>query len=78
MLTIAAVAACLWTHASALAQGTIEALWLGQAAWKITTVTSKVIVIDPWLINNPKTPAAYKNLDAVGKMDVILGDKLTF
>ena len=31
-----------------------------------------MIVIDPFLTNNPKTPAQYKNLDALGKVDVIL------
>jgi L-ascorbate metabolism protein UlaG (beta-lactamase superfamily) len=31
-----------------------------------------VIVIDPFIINNPKTPAPQKNLDALGKVDVIL------
>jgi L-ascorbate metabolism protein UlaG (beta-lactamase superfamily) len=68
-----ALAALLWSAGSALAQtGKIEVLWLGQAAMKITTVTGKVIVIDPWLINNPKTPPQYKNLDAIGKIDVIL------
>ena len=71
-LGVAALAAFLWTQSAALAQGKIETLWLGQAAWKITTVTGKVIVIDPWLINNPKTPAQYKNLDALGKIDLIL------
>jgi L-ascorbate metabolism protein UlaG (beta-lactamase superfamily) len=49
-----------------------EIQWLGQAATKITTLTGKVIVIDPYLTQNPKTPAAYKNLDALGKVDVIL------
>ncbi len=39
---------------------------------RITTVTGKVIVIDPWLTGNPKTPPQYKNLDAIGKIDVIL------
>jgi L-ascorbate metabolism protein UlaG (beta-lactamase superfamily) len=52
--------------------GKIEVLWMGQSATKITTVTGKVIVIDPFLINNPKTPAQYKNLDALGKVDLIL------
>src|SRR2546428_5954890 len=33
-----------------------EVHWLGQAATKITTLTGKVIVIDPFLTNNPKTP----------------------
>ncbi len=54
------------------ASGKIEVLWLGQSAMRITTVNGKVILIDPWLINNPKTPAQYKNLDAVGKPDIIL------
>ena len=50
----------------------IEVHWLGQATTKITTLTGKVIVIDPFMVNNPKTPVAYKNLDAIGKVDVIL------
>jgi L-ascorbate metabolism protein UlaG (beta-lactamase superfamily) len=49
-----------------------EVLWMGQAATRITTPSGKVIVIDPFLVNNPKTPAQYKNLDGVGKVDVIL------
>jgi L-ascorbate metabolism protein UlaG (beta-lactamase superfamily) len=31
-----------------------------------------VIVIDPFLTKNPKTPAQWKNLDALGKVDLIL------
>jgi L-ascorbate metabolism protein UlaG (beta-lactamase superfamily) len=50
----------------------VEVLWLGQATTKITTPTGKVIVIDPFLTNNPKTPQPYKNLDALGNVDVIL------
>src|SRR3989454_655808 len=49
-----------------------EVHWLGQATTKITTLTGKVIVIDPFLNNNPKTPPQYKNLDSLGKVDVIL------
>jgi L-ascorbate metabolism protein UlaG (beta-lactamase superfamily) len=52
--------------------GKVQVQWLGQSATKITTVTGKVIVIDPFLINNPKTPPEYKNLDALGKVDLIL------
>ena len=70
---IAALIGLIATAAGALAEGgKIQVLWLGQAAMRITTVSGKVIMIDPWLINNPKTPPAYKNLDAVGKIDVIL------
>ena len=50
----------------------IEVHWLGQATTKITTLTGKVIVIDPFMTNNPKTPPAMKNLDSLGKVDVIL------
>lgn len=57
---------------SAFAQNKTQVLWLGQAATKITTPGGKVIVIDPWLTTNPKTPAAYKQLEALGKVDLIL------
>ena len=50
----------------------VEVLWLGQAATRITTVAGKVIVIDPFLKKNPKTPARYKDLKALGKVDLIL------
>jgi L-ascorbate metabolism protein UlaG (beta-lactamase superfamily) len=66
------------THPSlpALAQAPrpagVEVVWLGQAAFKITTPGGKVIVTDPWLRSNPLTPAAYKQLDSFGKIDVLL------
>ena len=50
----------------------VEVHWLGQATTKLTTLTGKLIVIDPFLTGNPKTPPQYKNLDALGKVDVIL------
>jgi L-ascorbate metabolism protein UlaG (beta-lactamase superfamily) len=56
---------------SALAQKA-EVLWLGQAAFRITTPGGKVIMIDPWMRTNPKTPANFKDLHAVGKIDLIL------
>lgn len=52
--------------------GKTEVLWLGQSATRITTPGSKVIVVDPWLVTNPKTPANFKNLEALGKVDLIL------
>jgi L-ascorbate metabolism protein UlaG (beta-lactamase superfamily) len=59
--------------APALAQDNkIKVQWLGQAAFKITTIAGKVIVIDPWLKTNPKTPEAFKNLEALGKVDMVL------
>jgi len=52
--------------------GKIQMLWLGQSAFRITSVTGKVIIIDPWLTTNPKTPQQWKSLDALGKIDLIL------
>jgi L-ascorbate metabolism protein UlaG (beta-lactamase superfamily) len=49
-----------------------EVHWLGQSATKITSPSGKVIMIDPFLTHNPKTPPQYKNLDALGKIDAIL------
>jgi len=52
--------------------GNIEVWWLGQSAMRITTPGGKVIMVDPWITTNPKTPAQYKTLDALGKIDLIL------
>ena len=75
-LTIVAMAlAALFSGVPAQAQtavGKTEVLWLGQSCFRITTPGGKVILTDPWLINNPKTPAAYKKLEALGRIDVIL------
>ena len=58
--------------ATAPVPANVEVLWLGQAAFKITSPGGKVIVIDPWLRLNPTTPAAYKQLEVFGKIDVLL------
>ncbi|MEK6245547.1 MAG: metal-dependent hydrolase [Pseudomonadota bacterium] len=50
----------------------VEVLWLGHGTFRITSTTGKVIVIDPFLIKNPRTPAKYKDLKALGKVDLIL------
>jgi len=73
-LAVAAAAALALAGGAAQAQGSgkVEVLWLGQAAFKITSPGGKVIVIDPWLKTNPKTPAAFKDLAALGKVDVVL------
>ncbi len=49
-----------------------EVLWLGQAAVRITSTTGKVVMIDPSLRKHPKTPKKWKDLKALGKIDVIL------
>jgi L-ascorbate metabolism protein UlaG (beta-lactamase superfamily) len=52
--------------------GKTEVQWLGQAAFKITSPGGKVIITDPWLRLNPLTPPEFKNLEALGKVDVLL------
>lgn len=54
------------------ASGTVEVLWLGQSAMRITTPGGKVIQIDPFITKNPKTPAEWKDLKKLGHLDLIL------
>jgi L-ascorbate metabolism protein UlaG (beta-lactamase superfamily) len=66
------IAALALLAGGAFAQGKTELLWLGQSAVRITSPGGRVIMVDPWILGNPKTPPAWKNLDAVGKLDLIL------
>jgi len=50
----------------------VEVMWLGHSAFRLTSTTGKVIVIDPFLKKNPRTPAKYKDLAGLGKVDLIL------
>jgi L-ascorbate metabolism protein UlaG (beta-lactamase superfamily) len=57
---------------AAASAGKIKLLWLGQSAFRIRTISGKVIVVDPFLTKNPKTPEQYKKLEALGRVDLIL------
>lgn len=46
--------------------------WLGHSAFKLTTTSGKNILIDPFIRHNPLTPKEYKDLDKLGKIDLIL------
>ena len=72
LAALALLAGCATPDPDAGKGGATEVWWLGQAAMRITTPGGKVIMIDPWISTNPKTPAQYKNLDALGKIDLIL------
>lgn len=50
----------------------VEVLWLGHGTVRVTSTTGKVIMIDAFLKKNPMTPAQYKDLKALGKIDLIL------
>ena len=67
-----AIAVALWLLTSIADAQQIEVLWLGHSTFRITSTTGKVIVIDPFLTTNPRTPAKYKDLSALGKVDLIL------
>ena len=69
---IAAMAVVLWAYAGLAAGQQIEVLWLGHSTFRITSTTGKVIVIDPFFKKNPRTPAKYKDLAALAKVDLIL------
>ncbi len=50
----------------------VKVQWFGQSAFKITSVAGKTILIDPWLKGNPVTPEQYRDLKALGKVDLVL------
>lgn len=52
--------------------GKVGLLWLGQSAFRISTPGGKVIVVDPWLTRSPRAPAKYKELSALGRIDLLL------
>ena len=49
-----------------------EIKWYGHATLKITTDEGKVILVDPFITKNPKTPKADKDLTKLEKVDLIL------
>jgi len=69
---IAAVFVSLYSAASASSAAEVQVLWLGHSTTHITSPTGQVIVIDPFLSRNPKTPTRYRDLGALGKVDLIL------
>lgn len=70
MKRILAGAILLLIAGTALAQQ-VEVMWLGHSTFRVTTTTSKVIVIDP-SIRNTNAPVKYRDLKALGKVDLIL------
>ncbi len=66
------LAGCATAPAAAPSSGQVKVQWFGQAAFKITSATGKVIVIDPWITTNPRTPEAWRKLEALGKVDLVL------
>ncbi len=63
-----AFAAAMVLAASASAT---ELTWYGHSAFKLTTPTGKVVLIDPWIVN-PANPNGKQDLEALTKADLIL------
>jgi len=70
LLLLALLAFCL--AGPALAESSWSLQWFGQAAFKIVSPGGQVIVIDPFISKNPKTPDTLKDLGKLGKVDLIL------
>jgi len=47
----------------------IKLTWLGHATFRMETSAGKIVIIDPWIMNNPKCPQSEKK---VKKVDVLL------
>src|SRR5215472_14534671 len=47
----------------------VKVTWLGHATFLLETPGGKHVLVDPWVTNNPSTPADKKNLN---KIDVML------
>ena len=63
--------ACIILPTLALAAGKTELTWYGHAAFKITTPSGKVLLIDPW-ITNPANKNGKEDLAKIDKADLIL------
>ncbi len=72
LTTIAVLLATVGFLIHATSASAFELQWFGQSAFKITTDGGKVIIIDPFITKNPKTPAELKDLSKLGKVDLIL------
>ena len=53
------------------ARAGIEVQWLGHATVRIVSEGGKVIVIDPYPSINPKTPVEYRDVEALGPVDLL-------
>jgi L-ascorbate metabolism protein UlaG (beta-lactamase superfamily) len=72
MVAALCAALILGAPAQAADKGKVQLLWLGQSAFRITTPGGKNILIDPFITKNPKTPAEWKDLSKLGKLDIVL------
>lgn len=70
-LALIALTALTLSPLTVSAAGTTDITWYGHSAFKVTTPTGKVLLIDPWLAN-PANPKGKELLAGLDKADQIL------
>lgn len=55
-----------------LAADAVKLQWYGQSATRLTAPDGRVIVIDPFIRDNPVTPERHRDLERLGRVDLIL------
>ena len=71
LITLSSLAVLTFFAISAFAAGTTDITWYGHSAFKVTTPSGKVLLIDPWLAN-PANPKGKELLASFDKADQIL------
>ncbi len=61
-----------WLTSVSVCAAEIQVQWFGHSTTRIVSETGKVILIDPFLKRNPKTPPEYRDLKNIGPVDLIL------
>ena len=69
---LAIVVLMLWLPLATAQNKQVEVQWFGHSAFEIKTLSGKLILIDPFLTNNPKTPEKYKSYINYSNVDLIL------
>jgi L-ascorbate metabolism protein UlaG (beta-lactamase superfamily) len=70
-LSLMALAVLVLSTMTASAAGSTDITWYGHSAFKVTTPSGKVLLIDPWL-SNPANPRGKELLASLDKADQIL------
>jgi len=53
-------------------EGKVGITWLGHGSFLFTSVKGKKILLDPWIMTNPKCPVSYREPKIFGNVDLIL------
>jgi L-ascorbate metabolism protein UlaG (beta-lactamase superfamily) len=71
VIVVLAIAGLNISSSHAQSNGSTQLLWYGQSAYKLTTPSGRVLLIDPWL-DNPGNPNGKADLANLTKADLIL------